>query len=75
MSRPLGCLALSVVLLLPSAGRPADGETSRNNLAARRRKALGCPGLAAWLGGGGRFILHGWAKVGARGSAEDVAVR
>jgi hypothetical protein len=41
--------------------------TSRNNLAARRRKALGCPGLAAWLGGGGRFILHGWAKVGARG--------
>ena len=41
--------------------------TSRSNLAARRTKALGCPGLAVWLAGGGRFVLHGWGKVGARG--------
>jgi hypothetical protein len=41
--------------------------TSRSNLAARRTKALGCPGLVAWLQAGGRFVLHGWGKVGARG--------
>jgi hypothetical protein len=41
--------------------------TSRSNIAARRAKALGCPGLGAWLQAGGRFVLHGWAKVGARG--------
>jgi hypothetical protein len=41
--------------------------TSRSNLAARRTKALGSPGLAAWLDGGGKFVLHGWAKAGPRG--------
>ncbi len=41
--------------------------TSRSNLAARRTKALNCPGLAAWLAAGGRFILHAWGKVGPRG--------
>jgi WD40 repeat protein len=35
MSRPLGCLALSVVLLLPSAGRPADGDPLPEGALAR----------------------------------------
>jgi hypothetical protein len=42
--------------------------TSRSNLAARRTKALGCPGLVAWLQAGGRFVLHAWGKVGPRGA-------
>ena len=41
--------------------------TSRSNLAARRAKALACPGLAAWLQAGAKFILHGWGKLGGRG--------
>jgi hypothetical protein len=40
--------------------------TSRSNLAARRAKALGSPGLEAWLAGGGKFFLHGWGKAGPR---------
>ncbi len=49
--------------------------TTRSNLAARRSKALGCPGLAAWLAGGGKFVLHGWGKVGAHGRRKTWACR
>ena len=59
-----GCIDLLAV-------RPGEivgiQTTSRSNLASRRTKSLGCPGLVAFLQGGGRFVLHGWGKVGAAG--------
>jgi hypothetical protein len=41
--------------------------TSRSNLSSRRLKSMNCPGLLAFLQAGGRFRLHGWGKVGAKG--------
>lgn len=41
--------------------------TSTGNLNAREKKSRELPELREWLKSGGRFILHGWAKRGARG--------
>ena len=49
--------------------------TSGDNLAARRTKALCEPKLRAWFEAGGRFVLHGWRKAGARGKRKLWAVR
>ena len=49
--------------------------TSRSNLAARRTKSLGCAGLLAFLQAGGKFRLHGWGKVGAKGQRKTWQVR
>lgn len=41
--------------------------TTAANLAAREAKVRAWDGLADWLAGGRRILLHGWAKRGARG--------
>jgi hypothetical protein len=41
--------------------------TSTANLSARRKKILANPIHTTWLGCGGRILLHGWSKKGARG--------
>ena len=41
--------------------------TTAENLAAREKKVRKWAGLADWLVGGRRFLLHGWALRGERG--------
>jgi hypothetical protein len=57
-------------LLAVKAGEPGPllvQVTTRDHQADRLAKALAQPGLRAWLACGGRFEVHGWAKVGPRG--------
>ena len=41
--------------------------TSRSNMMARYHKIIGLPSAETWLRSGGKIILHGWSKKGARG--------
>lgn len=41
--------------------------TSGSNVSARITKCMESPSLAIWLKAGNRFVIHGWAKRGARG--------
>lgn len=42
-------------------------STSRSNIAARVGKILDLTETRVWLQAGGKIIVHGWAKQGARG--------
>lgn len=41
--------------------------TSDANAAARMKKAIAQPEFSAWMQGGRRFVVHGWAKKGGKG--------
>lgn len=45
--------------------------TTNSNLAAHLTKAMAIKELRTWLLAGGRFILHGWAKMGPRGEKKE----
>lgn len=51
----------------PDFGVLAVQTTSGSNLAARRTKILAEPRALSWLKAGGKIVIHGWRKIGARG--------
>lgn len=58
---------IDLVAMSPTTGILAVQVTTGDNMAARRAKILAEPKAALWLASGGKIMLHGWRKVGARG--------
>lgn len=56
-----------VLAMRPTAGFMAVQTTSGPNVSARLDKIKSEPKAAIWLASGGRIVIHGWRKVGARG--------
>lgn len=56
-----------VLAMSPTLGILAVQTTSGPNVSARLEKIKGEPKAAIWLASGGRIVVHGWRKVGARG--------
>jgi len=54
----------------PTMGIALIQVTTNSNLAAHFTKAVSIKELRTWLLAGGKFILHGWSKKGARGEAK-----
>jgi hypothetical protein len=62
------CLGFGDLLVAkPGWGVALVQVTSTANLSAREQKALDISALYTWLQSGGRFLLQGWRKGGARG--------
>lgn len=58
---------IDIVAASPSGGILGVQTTSNDNLAARRSKLLAEPRMRTWLLAGGKLVVHGWSKKGARG--------
>lgn len=59
---------IDLVAMSPSRGILAVQTTSGGNVSARVEKIRQEPRAALWLASGGRIQVHGWRKVGAKGT-------
>jgi hypothetical protein len=59
----------------PEHGIVLVQTTSGSNMAARRTKIAENPLAPAWKAAGGKILLHGWSKQGARGKRKTWQVR